>query len=187
MARAGTALALFLAAPAAFAQAPGSQVPNGPAPSSPWVPPSTRPTLPPNPRTPAEIGAYTAALQAIYDSSAAIMGQRLAQFSSDAKALKASHTLVLNALSATRSPDALVSCVKIAQAGDDAALTASFRKDLETARHNLNIQQQTVTGALRKAFPFGAGQTQALTVQYMALSLNTVAMAQTLIRANGLQ
>ena len=187
MARAGAALALFIAASSAFAQAPGRQVSPGPVPSPLWVPPSAFPALPPAPRSLGETPAYAAALHAIYDSSAAIMAKRLTLFTSDAKALQASHGMVLKVLAATKSPDALVSCVKTAQAGDNAALTASFRKDLGTAEANLVIQQQTVTAALRKAFPLAVAQAQALAAQYVTLSVNTAATAQMLIRANGLQ
>jgi hypothetical protein len=174
MACAGTALAIFLAASPVFAQV--------------WVPPSASPALPAPPAHRGAIvdPAFIAALQGIYDSSAAIMGKRFAQFTSDAKALQASHAIVLNALAATKSPDALVSCVRTQQAADNAALAGSLRQDVEKAQANLGSQQQAVMGALRSAYPFDFSRPQAFAAQYMALAVNTARTAQTLLRANNL-
>jgi hypothetical protein len=190
MARAGAALAIFLAASSAFAQVPSSQVSPGLLPSPIWVPPSASPALPARPAYRMggiEDPAFIAVLQGIYDSSAAIMGKRFTQFSSDAKSLQASHAMVLNALVATQSPDALVNCVRAHQASDNTDLAGSLRKDVEQAQANLVRQQQAVVGALRIAYPFDLYRAQAFDAQYAALALNSAVTAQTLIRANTLQ
>ena len=190
--RASIVLAAALVASTAFGQAATPSSPSRPSPppaSAAWLPPPASPVLPSPSHRPGAVEdpVFLAALQGIYESSAASMDKRFAQFSADAKALQTSHAIVLNALASTRSPDALVSCVKTQQSADNATLAASLRQDVAKAQANLGSQQQAVVGALRSAYPFDMTRPQAFAVQYMALAINTARTAQALLRANNLQ
>ena len=184
VARAVVVLAAALVASAALGQsAPAS-------PASAWVPPSASPVLPQRPPrmgAGVEDAAYVGSLQGIYAASEAIMAARFTQFTSDAKALQASHAIVLSVLLQTKSPDALVSCVKSHQAAENTALATSLRQDVALAKANLGRQRTVVVGTLRVAYPGDFVRAQALEAQYTTLAGNSVVMAELLIRVNKLQ